>query len=214
MPCVQHTAIYASVRVPPTAHYRRSLAPRRHLYAADLFCYLCTRLSITHWYKKPPAVDESMVASFCGGVTAILGLHLLVAAFGCYAQNTSFVDGLPIYVLAPLLWLAFVCAPLHRCLDAYRPYDDVEMEVLDTNDIAYDDVKRLKRYEIEQYVCPKLSEEVILAAKESLRQFRRMAKLKKGEEEDDDDDDGPPPQESCCDKLMSSIDDLISNILE
>ena len=182
---------------------------------ADLFCYLCTRLSITHWYKKPPAVDESMVASFCSGVAAVLGLHLLVAAFGCYAQGTSLVDGLPIYVLAPLMWLAFVFAPLDLCLDAYRPYDDVEMEVLDTNGVAYDDVRKTKLYEVEQYVCPKLSEDVMRAAQESLRQFRRMARLQKGEEgKDDDSDAGDAPQQSCFDKLMSSIDDLIANIFE
>lgn len=181
----------------------------------DLFCYTCTRLSITNWYRKPPAVDESMVASFCSGVSAVLGLHLVVAAFGCYAQGTSLIDGLPVYVIAPLVWLAFNLAPLHWCLDGFRPYDEVEMEVLDTNDIPWEDVRTVKRYEMETYVCPKLSKDVVVAAQQALKQFQRLTRIKSGKEEDDDEEaNQAPPQQSCCDRMLSSIDDLISNALE
>ena len=113
---------------------------------AYLFTYVCTRLSISHWYRRPPSVDESMVVSFCSGMTAILALNLLVQAFGCFAQGTSLVDGLPVYLLSPIVWLAYVLAPLERCFPVLRPYVD-ELEP-DTDGIAYDDVPRIKKYEM------------------------------------------------------------------
>lgn len=199
--------------------------PAAYLWTAGayLFCYLCTRLSITHWYRKPPAVDESLMASFCSGLTSLLGLHLLVAAFGCFAQGTGFADGVPVYVLGPALWILYSLSPLHRCFSAYRPYNDVDLEVLDTNDIPYDGVRTAKRYEMERYVCPKLSEDIVAASQQALKQFRRMMRLKEGqpkkkdgtengdEDEEDDEDEAP---KSCWERLASSFDDLMANIFE
>ena len=177
---------------------------------AYLFTYVCTRLSISHWYRRPPSVDESMVVSFCSGMTAILALNLLVQAFGCFAQGTSLVDGLPVYLLSPIVWLAYVLAPLERCFPVLRPYVD-ELEP-DTDGIAYDDVPRIKKYEMEPYVCPKLTEDVVVAAGEALKDFQQMVGIPIDDASAQA--DAADAGQSCLERLTSSMDDLLANVLE
>ena len=139
---------------------------------------------------------------------------MLVAAFGSYAQSASLIDGLPVYVLSPLCYFAYALAPLGSCFQAFRPYDDVEMDLLDTDGVAFEEVSSVKRHELERYFCPKLDSAVVDAAQRALRDFKRMARLRIGGDDDDDDDDDALGERSCCEKLSSSIDDLMANILE
>lgn len=138
---------------------------------AFIICWFCTRYGISVWFRKPPAVNETMMIKFCSGVTGVMALHLVVQAAGCYAQGTSFVDGIAVYVFAPLAWLAWVCAPLHRCSESFRPLTLDNLSE-DTDGIAYDDVRRLKNTELERYICPKLSASLLEAATSMLTNLK------------------------------------------
>ena len=74
-------------------------------------------------------------------------------------------------------------------------------------------MRAAKRYEMEAYVCPRVSQEIVLAAQMQLKSFRRIMKIEpvESEGEDDGEDD---KRESCCERLTSSIDDLIANVIE
>ena len=138
------------------------LYPLAYLWSvlAFLFCWACTRFGISRWFRKPPAVDETMTLNFCTGVTAIMFLQLGVQAAGCYSQGTSFADGLPVYVLSPLAWLCYIFAPLGRFSAAFRPTSVTSLGE-DTDGVKFDDVRRLKNTEMQAYICPKLTKELV-----------------------------------------------------
>ena len=71
----------------------------------------------------------------------------------------------------------------------------------------------VKRYEVEPYVCPKLTEEIVVAARDSLREFERLCGIQTSTgEEDDEGDDGA--ERSIWDRLASVMDDLLANMFD
>jgi hypothetical protein len=161
--------------------------PMAYLWSifAFFFCWMCTRFGISRWFKKPPAVDESMMSWFCSLVATVMFLQIAVQAAGCYAQATPLVDGIAVYVLAPLAWLAYMLtcfgerALIGRYFRAFRARSPENLE-LDTDGIGYYDVRRLKRTELEAYVCPKLTLDLVNAAAEELaKQMRVQEELMK-----------------------------------
>ena len=116
-------------------------------------------------------------------------------------------------MLAPLAWLAFVAAPRSCLPSACRPPPDDADVPLDTDGIAYTDVPAVKKYETEAYICPKLTKEVVAAARKAMTQFQ-IAIGYPAETAQADDDAFEQQQSSLFSRLKLGIDDLISSVLE
>lgn len=78
-------------------------------------------------------------------------------------------------VLAPLAWLIYALFPL-RIFSAFRPKETLGGD-LDTDGIAYDNVTRLKGYEMEPFICPQLTERMYRAAKTSMKHVREQSEF-------------------------------------
>ena len=99
---------------------------------------------------------------------------------------------------------------LQRCVAGWKATDVADSD-LDTNGIAYDEVTSIKHYEMDAYVCPKLSAEVVEAAQAQLAHFEAMtgmhAEVRAQQEQGQ-------KGESCFDRVISSIDDLLANAFD
>ena len=82
-----------------------------------------------------------------------------------------------VYVLSPALWLLYALFPL----GLWRSFRSAELDpdalAGDTHNIHVDDVVRLKGYELEPYICPKITEKIYLAARRAKEGVDREARL-------------------------------------
>ena len=147
---------------------------------ALIFCNVCTSYGISRWYARPPAVDEEMMMALRYMFGAILLGHVVMygaaAHFGFhenFGAGLAFRAQLPAFVFAPAAWVCYAVLPL-GCCRAFQKHDG---SAGDTGGIAYDDVARLKGYEVDPYICPKITERIY----KSVKRTQSEVKLEKTE---------------------------------
>ena len=116
-----------------------------------------------HRYAKPPAVDEEMMMA----LRTLLGMTVMgqicMSAFA--AQSLGIYPGTPlptyganvaVYVLSPALLVLYAVVPLGKLHESFRFSGDSDEALTgDTDGVHFDDVPRLKGYEMEPYICPR-----------------------------------------------------------
>jgi hypothetical protein len=164
------------------------LYPLTYLWGifALIFCNLCTTYGISRWYGKPPAVDEEMMMALRTVLSGLLIFQIFIS--GCAAESLGvafdsphvpYAANVAVYILAPLLWLVYALMPL----GLFKMFRSVEEEEEmgegdndgdgqegDTGGVHFDDVAKLKGYEMEPYICPKITERIYRATKKAQEQ--------------------------------------------
>ena len=141
------------------------LYPICYLWAGAglVFCNVCTAFGISRWYGKPPAVDEQMMMALRTVLSLLVLCQICISAFA--AQSLGFFPGTPletyganlaVYVASPVLFVLYVVTPLGRLHKSFRFTGDGDESLTgDTDGVHFDDVPRLKGYEMEPYICPR-----------------------------------------------------------
>ena len=78
-----------------------------------------------------------------------------------FGAGLAFRAQLAVFVFAPAAWVFYAVLPL-GCCRAFQKHDG---SAGDTGGIAYDDVARLKGYEVDPYICPKITERIYKSVK-------------------------------------------------
>ena len=102
---------------------------------------------------------------------SVLGIVVFfqIAMSGFGAESMGFYPGtsLPtygsvvaLYIISPVLFALYVFTPLSRFHSAFRSVDEDDSLAGDTKNIHYNDVADLKGYEIEPYICPRITERI------------------------------------------------------
>ena len=137
------------------------LCPISYLWAfvGLLVCNVCTTFGVSRWYARPPAVDEGMMMAMRMVVGMLLLVQVVMAAFA--ADSIGFRGHPAAFYIGPVLWLLYTVAPLGR-LSMFRSAEEEEEdgEVTDTMNIPYNQVASIKGYEMQPYICPKITKRI------------------------------------------------------
>ena len=146
------------------------LYPIAYLWAAFamLVSNFCTSYGISRWYARPPAVDVEMMMAMRTVLAVILFFQIAMSAIA--ANSLGFYFGSPIsaygadyalFVISPAVWLIYIFVPLKHLHSSFRsPDDDDEALAGDTGGIHHDEVTKIKGYEMEPYICPRITERI------------------------------------------------------
>ena len=97
-------------------------------------------------------------------------LFFQIAMSAVAAHSLGFYFGSPIrahgadyalFIISPAVWLVYMVIPLKMLHPSFRsPEDDDEALAGDTGGIHHDEVTKLKGYEMEPYICPRITERI------------------------------------------------------
>ena len=122
-------------------------------------CNICTTFGVSRWYARPPAVDEGMMMAMRTVVGMLLLVQVVVTAFA--AETVGFMGHPAAFYVSPILWVLYTIAPLNK-IAMFRSAEEEEEDgdVTDTGDIPYGKVAEVKGYEMQPYICPKITKGV------------------------------------------------------
>lgn len=149
-------------------------------------CNLCTAFGISRWYARPPAVDVAMMMTLRKVLSLILLCQIGVSmgaaetlGFRFGSERETYGAQWVVYVAAPSLWLLYALVPLEWVAPKYfQRTDSAEAtEALsgDTEGLHVDTIIKVKGYEIDPYICPRITERVYQVTKQATKIMQRAA---------------------------------------
>ena len=161
------------------------LYPISYLWAAFamVVCNLATSFGISRWYARPPAVDEEMMMALRTVLSCILCAQIFISTvaadsigFFLNADVESHGANIAVYVISPLLWLAYAITPLSKLHPSFTTAEeDDDCLTGDTNGVSYDEVADKKGYEIEPYICPRVTDRIYYSTKAAKKKTAEAA---------------------------------------
>lgn len=95
-----------------------------------------------------------------------------VGFFGFGPAGAPYSAHIAVYVLAPLMWFVYALVPL-GLFKQFRSAEEMEETGEsggDTGGVSFDEVPRIKGYELEPYICPKITERIYQSTKRARRE--------------------------------------------
>lgn len=128
------------------------------------FGFVCTNVGISFWFRRPPHVDDELLASVRKGFSLVSGGYVLVASIGLYRSSAHHSAARPLELIGALaaVWLTWMVLPL-QLVPALGSYARTRGKVTGSasfTDVAYDDVLRSKGYTVDRYVCPAMDRDL------------------------------------------------------
>ena len=128
------------------------------------FGFVCTNVGMSFWFRRPPHVDDELLASVRKGFSLVAGGYVLVASIGLYRSSAHHSAARPLDMIGALAatWLLWMAAPL-QLVPAFGSYSKTRGKVTGSGsftDVAYDEVFAAKGYTIDRYVCPAMDRDL------------------------------------------------------
>ena len=116
-----------------------------------------SKFAVCRWYARPPHVDVEMLTRLRSSLGLLVGLHIGLLGIGAWRaadpRQYQPADFLPL-VFVLVLWLFHNAAPLSLLPWLAEHSSDRHEEEMDTEGVRYDQVRSVKKYEIDRYECP------------------------------------------------------------